>query len=384
MANPEDALQAVKSFRKVLHQFPELSGKETETPGKILEFLRKYPADNIIRNLGGTGLALIYDSGQSGPAVMFRCELDALPIQETSGHSYQSVHPGVAHLCGHDGHMAIMCRLAQMLGKKRPIHGKAILLFQPAEETGEGAAKILQDPAFAKIKPDYAFGLHNLPGFGKGHIIVKNGIFSSASKGLTLKLTGKTAHAAEPENARSPALALAETIQYLSDINEKKQGYRGFSLVTVVHALLGEIAFGITPGYAELRATFRAHFNEDLQRLSDDALEFIRKVAEKYGLTYTVAWSEEFPATENNAVAMNIVKQAVEDNQFITHNLEKPFKWSEDFGHFSSQFPSGFFGLGAGKQSPALHHENYDFPDEIIEKGALMFLRIIEKLEAKF
>ncbi len=378
MAELIDHAEAVKVLRKELHQHPELSGMEKETPLRILAFLKAYPPDEIIYPIGETGLAVIYGSGKPGPAVLFRCELDALPIQEHNTFEHRSAYMGIAHLCGHDGHMAIMCRLAQKVFKDKPTVGKAILLFQPAEETGEGALRVIEDPLFKRLQPDYAFALHNLPGFKKGEIVIKKAVFAAASKGLTLQLTGKTSHAAEPENGISPSPALAEIIQYLSDGNAYKRNCHGFSLITVVHAILGEIAFGVSPAHATLRATFRSFTNQDMETMTADALAFINQVAAKYHLSSEVSWSEVFPSTENHPKAVAYLVKAVKSRNIPYQYIKTPFKWSEDFGHFSNRCTAALFGIGAGENSPALHHEDYDFPDEIIEHGAAVFFEAFQ------
>lgn len=377
--NPKQ-LQELESLRHQLHQNPELSGKEHHTPEIITRYLADYPPDKVFRNLGGTGIAAIYESGNPGPCIAFRCELDALPIAETDNLAHHSNHKGISHKCGHDGHMAIVTGLGQLLAKERPAKGKVVLLYQPAEETGEGAENILNDPQFKKINPDYIFGLHNLPGFEKGIAVIKKGTFSAASKGMIIKLHGATAHAAAPEHGKSPAIAMSEIIKALTRLSATKEDDNDFTLVTVVHALLGEIAFGTTPGYAEVRATLRAYRGEAIEIMTKKAVAIVKEFAEQYDLKEEISWTEEFSETRNNDQAVEIIINAATKTGIEIKEIDKPFRWSEDFGAYSKTIASGFFGLGAGIDAPELHQKEYDFPDEIIPYGIKVFYAIIQDM----
>ena len=185
---PDDLI----ALRHALHRQPELSGHEADTARLIATHLQATNPDRLVTNLGGHGVAALYDSGQPGPTVMLRAELDALPISEASGVPHASERPGFGHLCGHDGHMAILMGRAGT----RPARGRLVLLFQPAEETGAGARAVLDDPAFAALRPDYAFALHNMPGLPLGAVAVAPGPVSCASVGWRIAVAGREAHAA--------------------------------------------------------------------------------------------------------------------------------------------------------------------------------------------
>ena len=162
-------------WRRTLHRMPELSGKEANTAREVAAFLSTTKPDRIVTELGGYGVAAIYEGSEPGPSVMLRAELDALPIEELSPIPHRSAIAGTAHLCGHDGHMATLAAVARGLGRQPPRKGRAILLFQPAEEDGSGAAAVLADPRFADITPDFAFALHNMPGIPFGRALLAEG-----------------------------------------------------------------------------------------------------------------------------------------------------------------------------------------------------------------
>lgn len=373
------SVKQTETFRKELHCYPELSGKEEHTAQRIIKFLEPSKPDQVIRNIGGHGLAFIYDSKQPGPVILFRTDMDALPIQEINRFDYASKSEGIAHKCGHDGHMAIMAHFAGKIAKRAPKRGKAVLLFQPAEETGEGAEKVIKDNQFERIKPDMAFALHNLPGFPKHEIIVRKNTFASASKGMIIKLKGVTSHAGEPENGINPAKAMANIMNQFLELPNYSL-FRDFTLVTLIHARLGERAFGTSAGYGELMATLRSYRNDDMELLSEKAERIAGLAAEEQNLKFEVEYTEEFPATVNDDECNSLIMNAAKQESLKIVNPDTPFRWSEDFGQFTERFPAALFGLGSGTEQPQLHNPDYDFPDEIITTGAQMFFNIYNKI----
>jgi amidohydrolase len=346
----------------------------------VQHFLEASRPDFISEQVGGHGLIFTYDSGQPGPHVMFRAELDALPIEEKSELAYRSHYPGHGHLCGHDGHMAILSGLGMYLSRQKPARGKLSLLFQPAEETGEGAARVIESEAWTTNTPDYLFALHNLPGFPEGELLLKDDVFAAASQGMKSVFRGKTAHAARPEQARSPALALSRCIEDFHQLSQADIHFGDFTLLTVVHAILGTPSFGITPGYGELRATLRSFSNEDMHLLQQWAETQVQRRAEEEKLAFAFDYSEVFPATINHPEAYGLLQQVVGELQLAHRYLDTPFRWSEDFGYYSRDCKCCFFGLGAGEDKPDLHHENFDFADPITETGIRVFSAIAMRL----
>lgn len=372
-------IDQIISLRHTIHQNPEISNQEFETAKRISQFIKEYrPTQEL--NLSHTGKAFLFDSGVAGKTLMFRAELDALPIQETSEVSYRSTKDKVAHSCGHDGHMAIVAGLASQIAQNPPRKGKVVLLFQPAEEVEQGARDVVNDPVFQSIKPDYIFGLHNIPGAPKHEIILRDGTFAAASKGMTVKLYGKTSHAAEPENGISPSIAIAKIITALHELIENQDQFSDLVLLTIIHINMGEIAFGTSPGYAEVRATLRAYENEDMKRLTEKTEDIIHTISKEEKLGVEISYNEVFPAVENNLEALRMVEASAKAHNLTISTREKPFKWSEDFSYFTEKYDGCFFGLGAGIDHAQLHHSDYDFPDEIIQTGINVFYGIYQKV----
>ena len=362
-------------LRHELHKHPEVSNNEYKTSERIVNFMKPLMPDEII-NLGKTGKAFVFKGKEAGKTIVFRAELDALPILEKNSLAYLSVNPNVSHMCGHDGHMAILAGLAQKIAKESFQYGKVVFLFQPAEEVEQGALDVVNDPAFKTINPDYIFALHNIPGVKKHNIVVKNGSFSAASKGMTIRLLGKTAHAAEPENGISPADSISQIISQLHKLRDDKSLFKDLILITIIYIQMGEISFGTSPGYAEIRVTLRSFENEDMDVLITNSEKIINEISKAENLEYEISYSEIFPASVNNQECFRFVEQAAKQNNYKLDYIEKPFSWSEDFGYFAQEYKTALFGLGSGVSQPPLHNPDFDFPDEIIETGINMFYTI--------
>lgn len=375
-----DIARWLVQHRHALHRRPEVSGHEVETAARITQLLKECEADKILQGLGGHGVAAIYDSGAAGPTVGIRCELDGLPIQETSDAPYVSLYPGRGHLCGHDGHMAMVLGVAQALRSERPNGGRVVLLFQPAEETGQGAAAMRSDPRFLDIAPDYLFSLHNLPGLALGQVKLCQSAANCASRGMRIVLGGKTSHAAAPQDGVSPASALSALMTDLANLGAGGQLDDTYALTTVTHARLGEPTFGIAPGSAELWVTLRTVSDDRMESLVDKAEEKVKVCAEHHGLTAEIHYDDVFEACVNDADAVEVLKQACADQSVPTALVTEPQRFSEDFGQFAKGSKSAMFWLGAGEAHPQLHNPDYDFPDDLIPIGTTIFLSAIQNV----
>ncbi|MFZ5433168.1 MAG: M20/M25/M40 family metallo-hydrolase, partial [Calditrichota bacterium] len=241
---------------------------------------------------------------------------------------------------------------------------------------GQGARWVLDDPKFAEFKPDSVFALHNLPGYPLGQVIVGDGVFASASQGLIIELEGATSHAAEPNRGNSPALAVAELINALSTVPQRFTALHEAAQVTVIHARIGEVAFGTSPGSGVVMATLRAHSQDVMDILRRRCVTLARSIAAAWSLEVKLKDVERFPSTANDSKCVAIVRAAANELGLSPAAPLYPFPWSEDFGHFTAAFPGALFGLGAGEHTPALHHPHYDFPDALIETGVRLMARI--------
>ena len=357
-------------FRHLLHRTPEVSGQERETAARVAAKLREIGADRVVTDLGGHGVAGVFDGAAPGPTVMLRAELDALPIEETGDVPHASTIPERGHMCGHDGHAASLLGCAYAFARQRPARGRVVLMFQPAEEDGSGAAAVIADPRFAELRPDMAFSWHNMPGIPLGEARLREGPMFCASVGLRVQLDGRTAHASQPETGNSPAQPLAALIGRIAALGPGGPMDEDFALVTVTHARVGEPSYGIAPGRAELQATLRALMPERMARLRAEAEALARGIARDAGLKVTLDWHDDFACTANDAEPTAIVRRVLDARQVRREEMPEPYRGSEDFGRFGETARTAMILLGAGSGVSALHNPDYDFPDDLIPIGA--------------
>ncbi|MBM4130649.1 amidohydrolase [bacterium] len=370
------AERGLVALRRRLHALAEPSGAEARTAAFVAARLRACRPAELLEGLGGHGVAAVWNApaGAHGPAVLLRAELDAVAVPETIPLPYASRRPGLAHKCGHDGHMAILLGVAGRLAKSPPPRGRLALLFQPAEETGAGAAAVAADARLQALRPDWLFALHNLPGYAEGSVLTRPGAFAAGSAGLRVRLRGRSAHAAEPERGRSPDLALSELITALVTL---PTGGGPLELVTVTHAQLGEPAFGVAPARAELLATLRADDDRALAALRRRAAAAARAAARRHGLACDLSWEEVFPVVRNDPAATELVRRAARlAGLRAARPRESAFRWSEDFGALARLGRGAMFGLGAGRRRPGLHAERYDFNDALLPVGVELMHRL--------
>ncbi|WP_054007954.1 amidohydrolase [Cypionkella psychrotolerans] len=374
-------LGALTTFRRELHRFPEVSREESATAARIVQALAVLQPDQVVTDLGGYGVAAVFNGSADGPTVLFRAELDALPIEELSVAAHRSTIPGKGHLCGHDGHMTLLMGLGRLIARQRPARGRVVLMFQPAEEDGSGAAAVVADPRFAVLRPDWAFSIHNMPGLPFGYSALKAGAVNCASQGLKITLTGKTAHASLPETGLSPALALARLIPAISALGRGGPLGPEYRLVTITHARLGEAAFGIAPGEAEVWATLRTMEDGQMAALRGAAMDLARAEATAQGLGIRFSHHDDFAASVNDVQATGHLARALEALAMPYDMGDLPMRASEDFGRFGQGGTrSAMLFLGVGEDHPALHNPDYDFPDALTPLGVQIFDRVLRNL----
>jgi amidohydrolase len=369
----------LQELRRLLHKHPEVSGDEEQTATTIYNFLKNCNPTSLTKNIGGFGILATWDSLKKGQEILFRAELDALPIKETNTFKHASIHPNVSHKCGHDGHSTILCGVAQYLTHNKPLEGKLHLLFQPAEETGKGAKAVLDDKKIAHLNPDFVFALHNLPGFKLNEIVVRENTFTAAVTSIIINLEGKTSHAAEPEHGINPAHAVAQIINNSLALQNNNVASDQMQIITPVYVKLGEKAYGVSAGKATIHFTLRCWNDTNLNKLSTEIKALSTKISNEEKLNIDFSFTETFSANINNKEATDLVIKCAELNNYSITKNATPFKWGEDFGLFTAHYKGCMFGLGSGLKTPALHNPDYDFPDELLKTGVTLFNEIINK-----
>ena len=349
----------IRELRHLLHENPEPSNHETKTRRILIDFIR----DNTTMEVFdcGKGFYAAYRGNKDTKnGIALRADYDAL-VQEDGS---------CAHHCGHDGNSAALCYTALMLEEMKP-KKNVFLLFQPAEETGDGAKECLE--LFDKEEVDEIYGCHTLPGFEFGQVYTKTGTFACGSEGMILELHGTPAHAAYPENGISPARATAEVL-LLADGIPETMGSDHLLKITVIGVKMGEKAFGMSAADSQIWLTLRAEKEAELRLIHDRILEEAGKLSERYGLEFTYEIQDAFPATENHEEQARHVLSATNGKE-----LEKPMRWSEDFGHYLRHCKGAYFGIGAGIDHPDLHTAAYEYPDELLKPTAEAFMDILMK-----
>jgi amidohydrolase len=363
-------------IRQHLHQNPEISGREIQTQQYIIQQLKSIELKP--EKIGKTGV--ITSVGNGNLNLMVRVDIDALPICETNTFKHKSNITNVSHMCGHDGHTTIGIGLAQKL-VKNPISGvKVHVLFQPAEEIGLGANWVLNDTLFKTLNINYVIALHNIPGYNLHQIIVKEGSFTPAVQSLKIELTGKTSHAAEPENGYNPHKTIANLINKANEFENSNRSDKNFILFTPVYTNIGSKNYGISPGKGEIHFTIRSWNQSVLEAKTKLFIEFAEKVALENKLNVSHSIFEKFYANNNHSSVIKSIAAAAKSMDLNVHYKKTPFSWGEDFGLFTQLIPGAMFGLGAGKNTSALHNPDYDFPNEIIDTGINVFYNTILKL----
>ncbi len=362
----KEFINEILKIRNELHNSPEYSHKEENTAKIILKHLQPTNPEFLFTNIGGLGIIAGYKGNLEGPSVMFRCEMDAIKTER-----------GFEHLCGHDGHMAILLGLSQIVSRDRNFGGAVYLLFQPAEEIGEGAADMMKDMQKRGISFDYSFALHNNPKYPLNTIAIHPGVYAAGSVGMEIGFRGEPSHAAYPNQAISPYNAMIETVSYMQSLIEREDVFKGFVLGTVVNVSLGEINYGVTPGEGFVRMTLRSFIDEDLDKLCKMMKDFAEERAAKYGLKAGFAYFDRFPATINDTKANDLIERAASIENIKICYADEPNRGSDDFAFFAASSVSSYFNIGNGNENAGVHTTGYKFSEEIIETALRLYRTLL-------
>lgn len=352
----QQILDKVTALRARLHGLAERSGEEIKTKACLMEFLR----ENTSLRLDDEGqwFCAVHEEPGAAETVAFRADMDALPCGD-----------GAAHLCGHDGHSAVLAGLGLLLERKK-LDRNIVLIFQHAEENGAGGEVCCR--ALAKYRVSRVYAFHNIPGWAEGTVLLRRGTFACASRGMTLEFTGSPSHAAYPESGRNPGFTAARFIAALSALADPSR-FRGLTMATLIGAKIGKKAFGSAAGKAEVWVTLRAWHDGDLQSLLSSIEETARREAFRDGVDVSFSFCDSFPATVNDGEALERLEQICRGAGLALADVPEPFRWSEDFGHYGSAAKAVMVGIGAGQNWPQLHTESYTFNDNILPAALTLF-----------
>jgi amidohydrolase len=373
---PNDPVAAVTpeviAWRHQIHANPELGFQERETAGFVATQLRSFGLD-VHEGLGGTGVVGILRNGSSPRRVIFRAELDALPITENSGVPYSSKVQGAMHACGHDGHTAILIGAARLLSRSRGFDGTIVFVFQPAEEVHGGAKKMIDAGLLDRFPADAVYSVHNWPGIPEGQLVIGSGPRMAAVDDFAVIFSGNGSHAAMPEGGDDPILAVTEFVNSAQRIVSRTVDPQT-ALVLSFTQIHGGTINNIVPNLVRVEGTCR-FFRKDY---SDHAEAQLRKIAEgiclSHGVRHELDYRRGYPAVINSAqgaaTAARAARQFAEEDQ-VPNNIPASMG-CEDFAYLLNAVGNGaYVWLGAGEVGPGqgLHGERYVFNDKLIPIG---------------
>ena len=322
-------LTPILALRRELHNTPEISGKENKTMETLKAFLRRYTTCTICEQDGW--FYARRDIAPDLPTIAFRADTDAI-VCAADGQPY--------HGCGHDGHAAALAGLAYLTesADSKP-NCNLLFLFQPAEETGEGAK--LCCSIFERESVSTICGCHTIPGFPHGTVLLRDDVFACASRGMVLRFTGRQSHAAYPETGCNPASVIAALTTELDTLTQKTEANgHGMVLTTAI--------------------TERAN-----------------TLCCSHGITLDTSYLDVFPDTVNDPTLVSLLRQKLDAASIPHMTLAEPMRWSEDFGHYCRHVPGLFFGIGTGEHAPALHTDGFAFDDTLLPRILQVWLSVI-------
>lgn len=367
------------AFRRELHQYPELSLKESETAGRVARELERIGL-TYRAGAGGHGIVAEIEGSADGPIIALRADMDALPIQEESGLAFASRRPGIMHACGHDAHTAMLIGAGELLALDRgKFHGTIRLLFQPAEEVNAGAAAMIDDGALEGVAEIY--GLHNLPTLPAGMAATRFGAMMGSVDRIEITLEGKGGHGAIPDQSVDPIVCASVIIQSLQTIVSREVSPFDPVVLTIGSIHAGE-AGNVIPQSCQMTGTVRA-FHPDVQQALPGRIEaIIHRIAEGYRCKAKLDYIRQTPVLINHDEQVRAAQSVIDDMLGrINHEDAKPTLAGEDFSLYLRHVPGCFFWLGSGpKQNAAdaygLHHPKYELNEDCLPIGAALLAEI--------
>lgn len=381
-AEAREAAEHATPWRRHLHAHPELAFEERATARFVAERLREMGLEPVTGLARGTGVVATVRAGKGPRAVALRADLDALPIQETSGAPHASRNAGRMHACGHDGHVAMLLGAARVLAATRRFDGAVHLVFQPAEE-GAGGGKVMVDEGlFERFPCEAVFGLHAWPALPLGQMAVFPGPIMASCDKLRVVVRGRPGHAAMPHQTVDPIVAASAVVLALQTVVAREVSPTDGAVISVTSVHGGE-AFNAIPAEVVLGGTTRALSPAVRDLLERRVGEVARGVAAAHGATAEVTYERAFPPTVNAAreatFAADVMAELVGDG--AVHRTLAPSLAAEDFAFLleAKAGAYGWIGTGRGPGSPMLHHDAFDFADEALSLGIAYWVRLAER-----
>ncbi|WP_421953875.1 M20 aminoacylase family protein [Polaromonas sp.] len=371
------------SLRRDIHRHPELAFDEHRTSALVADKLQSW-GYAVERGLGGTGLVGRLVRGDGQRRLGLRADMDALPIHEATGLPHASCHEGVMHACGHDGHTAMLLAAAQHLAEYGDFSGTLNLIFQPAEEGGGGALRMMDDGLFEKYPCDAVFAMHNMPGIAQGRLVLREGAAMASSDYVSVTLTGVGGHGAMPHRATDPVVAAASIVMALQTVVSRNIDPLQMAVVTV-GALHAGKANNVIPQSATLELSVRALDRGVRTRLEQRIKALIAAQAESFEVQAQIDWRPGYAVLVNTpdetAFAREVALELVGEERVT---LQGPaVTGSEDFAFMLERVPGSYLFIGNGDGDSAgacmVHNPAYDFNDANLPIGAAYWALLAQR-----
>src|SRR5579864_1927752 len=377
-----DLQPEIQAWRREIHEFPELGYDVHRTAAVVADKLREFGCDEVVTGLGRTGVVgVIKGRKPAGKgdvrAIGLRADMDALPIEEATNLPYASKTPGKMHACGHDGHTAMLLGAARYLSETRNFAGEAVVIFQPAEEGGFGAAAMIKDGLFERFAIDQVYGMHNGPGIPIGSFAIRPGPIMASTDAVNIHIEGRGGHAARPHLSIDSVLVGSQLIMALQSIVSRSVDPLEAAVISICEFHAGN-ARNVIPQTAELRGTVRTLTPEVRTLVGKRVREVVEGVARLTGARIDLDYVPGYPVVVNHAAetdfAVGIAKE-VAGNGNVTEM--PPLMGGEDFAYMLEKRPGAFIFCGNG-DSAGLHHPAYNFNDEAIVFGTSYWIKLVE------
>jgi hippurate hydrolase len=381
-----DLQSDIADWRRDIHEHPELLYDVRRTATFVADRLREFGCDEVATGLGRTGVVGVIKGRKAAAdggvnVIGLRADMDALPIHEETNLPYASKTPGKMHACGHDGHTAMLLGAARYLAETRNFAGEAVVIFQPAEEGGAGAAAMIKDGLMDRFRIDQVFGMHNLPGVPLGSFAIRPGPIMAATDAVDFRIEGHGGHAARPHLCIDPVLAGSQLVVALQSIVSRNVDPLESAVISVCEFHAGSTR-NVIPQTVELGGTVRTLKADVRDQMEKRIREVAAGVALTTGTRIDVRFRRGYPVTVNHVrqteTAMRIAKEiAGEGNVHET----PPMMGAEDFAYMLEARPGAFIFVGNG-DSAGLHHPAYNFNDDAIVYGTSYWIRLVENMLA--
>ena len=378
----------LQEIRRDLHAHPELCYEEQRTADVVAAKLTEWGIP-IVRGLGVTGVVGIVKNGSSPRAIGLRADMDALPMQEINGFAHASRHPGKMHACGHDGHTAMLLGAAHHLAQHRNFDGTVYLIFQPAEEGGGGARRMMDDGLFEQFPMEAVYGMHNWPGIPEGHFGVVAGPMMASSNEFRVTVRGKGAHAAQPHRGIDPVMVAVQVAQAWQTIVSREKNPLESAVLSITQIHAGS-ATNVIPDTAELVGTVRTFSTGVLDLIQRRMEEIASGVAAAFNASVEFNFKRNYPPLinhpEQTAFAIEAMRAVVGADRVDTK--VEPTMGAEDFAFMLQEKPGCYVFIGNGEGAHRagghglgpcqLHNTSYDFNDNLLPIGASYWVRLVE------